>query len=494
MKTASQIGTGLTGTAPVPEPIAEYVYVFPVTFAQQRLLFLDQLDPSSTSYSVPWSIRITGELNAAALERSLNEIVRRHEILRTTFDIVDGQPVQIVAPSLRVPLTLVDLAGLADPEQAAKSAALKEARTPVDLRNGPVVRTKLLRLGLADHVLLFTMHHMVFDGWSRRIFVTELAALYEAFSDGRSSPLPELPLQYADYAVWQRNYLQGDNLDKLLDFWTDHLEGAPTTLDLPTDRPRPAVQSFHGAVRSFSFPKALSDEVNRASRQAGATPFMTLLAAFQVLLSRYSGQDDVVVGTPIANRNRGEIEGLIGYFANTLPLRTRLDGDPTFRDLLERVKETSLGAYAHQDMPFERLVEELRPERSLSHNPLFQVLFSLQNAPRKAFELNGLQLTPLGGVTGTTAKFDISVFLLEDANGRSGRIEYNTDLFDGTTIDRMLRHYLGMLEAALANPETHISQLPLLTPDEREQILVEWNATETEYPRQSCVHQLFGQQ
>ncbi len=492
MKIDSPVGTGMTGSA--PEPIGEYVYVFPVTFAQQRLLFLDQLEPGSTSYSVPWSIRMTGELNVAALEQSLNEIVRRHEILRTTFNVVDGQAAQIVSPSLHVPLIVVDLAGAPEPEQAAKQAATEEARTPVDLRNGPVVRSKLLRLGPADHVLLFTMHHIVFDGWSRSIFVGELAKLYEAFGAGHPSPLPEPPLQYADYAVWQRNYLQGENLGKLLDFWKGHLAGAPTTLDLPTDRPRPAVQSFHGAVRSFALPKALSDEVTRSSRQNGATPFMTLLAAFQVLLSRYSNQDDVVVGTPIANRNRGEIEGLIGYFANTLPMRTKLDGDPTFAELLERVKDASLGAYAHQDMPFEKLVEELRPERSLSHNPLFQVLFSLQNAPRRAFELSGLQLKPLGGVTGGTAKFDISVFLLEDANGRSGRIEYNTDLFDEATIDRMLRHYLGLLEAALANPDTRISQLPLLTAEERQQVLVEWNATETEYPRQLCVHQLFEQQ
>ena len=489
-----EFGTGIAGASPPPEQAPGHTYEFPVTFAQQRLLFLDQLEPSSTSYSVPWSIRMTGELNVAALERSLNEIVRRHEILRTTFHVVDGQPVQVVSASLHVPLTIVDLTGELEPEPAAKSAAMEEALTPVDLKNGPVVRTKLLRLGPADHALLFTMHHIVFDGWSRSILVGELAKLYEACCAGHPSPLPEPPLQYADYAVWQRSYLQGENLDKLLNFWKSHLAGAPTTLDLPTDRPRPAVQSFHGAVRSFTLPETISDEVTRSSRLAGATPFMTLMAVFQVLLSRYSSQDDVVIGMPIANRNRGEIEGLIGFFANTLPLRTRLDGDPTFGELVERVKDASLGAYAHQDMPFERLVEELRPERSLSHNPLFQVLFSLQNAPRQAFELSGLQLKPLGGVTGTTSKFDISVFLLEDANGRSGRIEYNTDLFDEATIDRMVRHYLGLLEAALANPETRISQLPLLTPEERKQILVEWNATETRYSRELCVHQLFEQQ
>ncbi len=494
MKVDSKVGAGMTGLSPSPEPLVAHVYVFPVTFAQQRLLFLDQLDPNTTSYSVPWSIRMTGRLNAGALERSLNEIVHRHEILRTTFDMVDGQPVQIVSASVRFPLTMVDLSGLPDAESEAQSAAMKEARLPVDLKNGPVVRATLLRLGPADHALLFTMHHIIFDGWSRRIFVTELAALYEAFCAGRPSPLPELPLQYADYAVWQRTHLQGDTLDKLLCYWKERLAGAPTTLDLPTDRPRPALQTFRGANQSFVVPEALSDRVISFSRRAGVTPFMTLLAGFQVLLSRYSGQDDIVVGTPIANRNRAEIEGLIGYFSNTLALRTTLDGDPSFRDLLERVKETALGAYAHQDMPFERLVEELRPERSLSYNPLFQVLFSLQNAPRRAFELSGLRLKPLGGVTGTTAKFDLSLFLLEGEDGLSGRVEYNTDLFDGATIDRLLRHYLGLLEAALSNPETRISQLPLLTAEERQQVLVEWNATEAEYPRQLCLHQLFEQQ
>jgi len=382
MEVDNAIGGGMTAQGPVPEPATDHVYVFPVTFAQQRLLFLNQLDPSSNSYSVPWSIRIKGRLNAPALERTLNEIVCRHEILRTTFDMIAGQPVQIVSPSLHIPLTLVDFSQRPDPEQEARDNAAMEAQTSVDLKNGPVLRTTLLRLGPEDHVLLLTMHHIVFDGWSRRIMVSELAALYEAFCAGQPSPLPELSLQYADYAVWQRNQLQGENLDKLLSYWKEQLAGAPATLDLPTDRPRPPVQRFCGASRSFVFPKALSDAVARTSRRFGVTQFMTLLAGFQALLSRYSGQDDIVVGAPIANRNRGEVEGLIGFFANTLALRTSLRGDPTFRDLLERVKNTALGAYAHQDMPFERLVEDLRPERSLSHNPLFQVLFSLQNAPR----------------------------------------------------------------------------------------------------------------
>ena len=494
MKVDSEIATEMAGSVSPSEPVAEHVYVFPVTFAQQRLLFLSQLDPNSTSYSVPWSIRLTGELNAEALERSLNEIVRRHEILRTTFDVLEGQPVQIVSPSLQVPLTVVDLSTTHDPEKEAQVAALREAQTPLDLKNGPLVRTKLLRLGPADHVLLVTTHHIVFDGWSRRNLVSELAVLYDAFCAGHPSPLPDLPLQYADYAVWQRNHLQGQNLDNLLNYWKQQLAGAPTTLDLPTDRPRPAAQSFRGAAKSFAFPRTLSDEVANASRRFGATPFMTLLAVFQVLLARYSGQNDIVIGAPIANRNRAEIEGLIGFFANTLALRTSLAGDPTFRDLLERVKDSALGAYAHQEMPFERLVEELRPERSLSYNPLFQVLFSLQNASQREFKLRGLQLQPLGGVAATTAKFDMSFFLQEGAGGLTGRIEYNTDLFDGNTIDRMLRHYQVLLEGALAAPEVRISQFPLFAPQERQQVLVDWNATEMEYPSQLCLHELFEQQ
>jgi amino acid adenylation domain-containing protein len=488
-----KVDPGMPASGPDSEPVGEYVYVFPVTFAQQRLLFLDQLEPDSTSYSVPWSIRITGKLDGDALERSLNEIVQRHEILRMTFDLVDGQPVQMVASSLHVPLVRVLLASEVDREQAAQSAALQEAQTPLDLRNGPLVRTKLLELSAEDHVLLFTTHHIVFDGWSRRILVNDLAALYDAFCDGRPSPLQELPLQYADYAVWQRNYLQGENLEKLLSYWKQQLASAPATIDLPTDRPRPAIQSFRGAAKSFALSRTISGEVLRASRQCGTTPFMTLLAGFQSLLARYSGQNDIVVGAPIANRNRAEVEGLIGFFANTLALRTDLSDNPSFRDLLDRVRDTALGAYAHQDMPFERLVEELRPERSLSYNPLFQVLFSLQNAPRRSFELRGLQLQPLPGVVGSTAKFDLSFFLLEAASGFTVRAEYNTDLFDASTISRMLRHYEVLLEGALASPELRISQLPLLTSEERQLLLSGWNATQQDYPSPLCLHQLFEQ-
>ena len=491
MKSDSQYGTKMAPGA--SDLNAEQVYVFPVTFAQQRLWFLDQLQPNSASYNVAWSIQIKGQLQAHALESSLSEIVRRHEILRTVFAEENGEPVQIVCAARSVAMPVVDLRSHANAAGEAQRLAVEESQHPLDLKNGPLVRSRLLQLAEDEHVLLLTLHHIIFDGWSRRIFVQELASLYEAFRDGKPSPLPELPLQYADYAVWQRRHFQGKNLDKQLAYWKTQLSEAPANLDLPTDRPRPAVQSFRGAVKALSFPLELTERLNHLSRQQNVTPFMVLLAAFQALLSRCSGQEDILVGTPIANRNRAEIEGLIGFFANTLVLRTKIPAELPFGDLLARVKDAALGAYAHQDIPFEKLVEELRPERSLSHNPLFQVLFSLQNAPRQAFELAGLQLKPLE-VAGSTAKFDLSLFLVETPSGLRGRMEYNTDLYDEATIARMLEHYQVLLEAAVANPALPVSELPLLTQGERQQLLGDWNATDFDYPRELCLHELFEQQ
>jgi amino acid adenylation domain-containing protein len=474
--------------------VDEHVYVFPLSSAQQRLLFLSQMDPQNASYNIAWSIRITGEPNVEALERSLNEIVRRHEILRTTFDVIEGHASQIVSPTRHIPLVQEDLRNTPDPEAAARAVANQEAGTPLNLKTGPLIRTRLLRLGEKLYVLLITTHHISFDGWSRRILVGELDALYSAYCNGRPSPLAELPLQYADYAVWQQSYLEGERLANLLSYWKQQLTDAPTTVDLPTDHPRPAVQSYRGASQSMLFPKALADEVVRASQQHGVTTFMTLLAAFNLLLARYSGRDDILVGTVIANRNRAELEGLIGLFANTLPLRTRLDGDPTFLELLGRVKETALGAYAHQEMPFERLVEELRPERSASYNPLFQVVFSLQSAARRTFELSGLQLEPFGGAIAGTSKFDLSFFALEGADGLSGRVEYNTDLFEADTIRRMLRHYMRLLELALAEPDTPVSRLQLLDEAERHRILVEFNDTAADFACDIRLHDFVARQ
>ncbi len=487
----SDIGTKMAQGASAPAQ--DNVYVFPVTFAQQRLWFLDELQPNSAAYNVSWPLQMNGRLHVEALQQSLNEIVRRHEVLRTTFATREGQPVQVVAQAGEVAVDFVDLSQSADRDNEARRLTMEEAQRPIDLKTGPLVRAQLLKLREQEHVLVLTTHHIIFDGWSRRILVRELAALYEAFCSGKPSPLADLSLQYADYAVWQRKHLQGATLEKQLSYWKQRLEGAPASLDLPTDHPRPAVQSFRGAMRMFSLSQELTERVNASARQQGATLFMGLLAAFQLLLSRYTGQDDIVVGTPIANRNRSEVEGLIGLFANTLVLRTKVASHQSFSELLSQVKEMALGAYAHQDMPFEKLVEELRPERSLSHNPLFQVLFSLQNAPRQAFELSGLQLNLMES-SSNTAKFDLSLFLIETPAGLRGRMEYNTDLFEAATIERMLEHYQALLESAVASPTLPVSELPLLTGAERQQLVFGWNATQFDYPRHLCLHELFEQQ
>jgi amino acid adenylation domain-containing protein len=478
---SAQVSLGTSGT-----------YVFPTTFAQQRLWFLEQLQPGSVSYLVPWSLQLSGKLNIEALGRSLNEIVRRHEILRTTFSWKDGMPVQVVTGS-SIPLPLLDLSAASSPEKEAQRLSREEAHRPLDLERGPLVRARLLRLGPEEHVLLLTMHHIIFDGWSRRILVRELAVLYEAFCSGQMSPLSPPKLQYADYAVWQRKQFQGAYLEKQASYWKEQLAGIPARLDLPTDRPRPAVQSFNGAKLPLALSAELTGRLNEYSRERGVTLFMTLLAGFQALLARYSNQDDIVVGSPIANRNRAEIEEMIGFFANTLVFRTRFSADLSLNSLIARVKETALGAYAHQDVPFEKLVEELQPERNLGQNPLFQVLFSFQNMPRQAFELAGLKVKFLDHGE-ATAKFDLSVFLSETTEGVRGRIEYNTDLFDEATVRRMSEHYAALLESGVKAPEAPLSFLPVLTENERHQILVEWNATEADYPRNALLHHLIEQQ
>jgi amino acid adenylation domain-containing protein len=476
---------------PLPRPEREDrqgVCVFPATSAQQRLWFLERLQPDATVYNVSWHVRIVGALDGVALERCLNEIVRRHEILRTTFSVIDGEPAQVVAPELLVPLPIVDFSADPQPEQSALSAACLEARRRLDLEHGPLLRGCLLQLDPSNHILVLTLHHIVFDGWSRRIFVRELATLYEQFAVGRPASLPQLPLQFADYAVWQQKFMQGKGLQRQLEFWKRELAGARTSLDLPTDRVRPPVQSFSGSALPISLPAELTQRLNSLAREEKATLFMVLLAGFETLLARLSGQDDILVGTPIANRNRAEIEGLIGLFANTVVLRGRLSGDPTFREFLRRVREGALGAYAHQDLPFERLVQELRPERNLGRNPLFQVLFSLQNAPRQAFELSGLELTLLDS-EGTTSRFDLSMFLVETPQGLRGRLEYSTDLYDAGTIERLLEQYQVLLEGATADAGTRVSELPLLSEAAQSRIVREWNSTQRAYPDR-CVHEL----
>src|SRR5688500_3844762 len=415
---------------PVLPPVVptERTGALPLSFAQERLWFLDRLEPGSITYNLAAALRLTGSMVEAALKRSLIEIVRRHEALRTVFAEVDGSPVQVIAPSGAFALPVEDLSGLgdADREAAVRRRANEEAVRPFDLSAGPLFRAALLRLGSEDHVLLLGMHHIVSDEWSMGILSREFSALYAAYREGRESPLPELPVQYADYAVWQREQLRGEVLERHLSYWRKRLAGAPELLELPTDHPRPAVQTYRGATVPVALSPELLERLQALGRSEGATLFMVLLSAFQVLLGTYAGSEDVVVGSPIAGRTRGEVEELIGFFVNTLVLRTDLSGDPSFRETLRRVREVTLGAYEHQEVPFERLVAELQPERSLSHSPLFQVMFALQNAGDGAGALSGLHVSGVESER-ASAKFDLSLTLAATAQGLRGELNYSTD-------------------------------------------------------------------
>lgn len=514
------------------------VFVFPTSFAQQRLWFLDQLAPGNPFYNVSTALCLTGSLKFTALKQTFNEIVRRHETLRTTFVMVEQQPVQAIAPSVTIPLPLIDLRNFESQERETQVQQIvtQEAQHPFNLTTGPLLRVKLLQLDEAEYLLLLNLHHIVADGWSIGVLIRELGILYTAFaedqrclttSDSRSSespslrdaqgtktlreqskpPLrflsmstsvPELSIQYADFAQWQREWLQGvrangcSPLQTQLAYWQKQLEGI-SVLNLPTKQLRPAVPSYRGAKQFLKLPHSLTQALEALSYQEGVTLFMTMLAAFQTLLYRYTQQEDIVVGSPIANRNRSELEGLIGFFVNSLVLRTDFSGKPTFRELLNRVREVTLGAYSHQDLPFEKLVEELHPERDLSRNPLFQVVFSLQNTPIVALELPGLTLS-LFEYDCKTAKLDLELHLWQDLDSLKGQMVYSTDLFDDTTITRMLGHFQTLLESIVANPEQRISDLSLLTEEERQELLIDWNNTKKNHPENKCFHQLFEAQ
>jgi len=466
----------------------------PLSFAQQRLWFLDQLEPGSTVYNVPGALRIEGALRVEVLERCFNEIVRRHEALRTTISTVEEEPVQVIAASTNVSLPVIDISHFSETEreEEARRLVLEEANKPFDLRQGPLFRTALIRLGENDHILLLSLHHIVSDGWSMGVLYRELSALYRAFANEEPSPLPDLPIQYADFAAWQREWLQGEVLESQLSYWKKQLGGAPAVLNFPTDRPRPARQSYRGARQSIELSSELTQALKALSRKEGVTLYMTLLAGFQILLHRYTGQDDIVVGSPIANRNRIEIEGLIGFFVNTLVLRTDHSGNPTFRELLRSVRETALEAYAHQDLPFEKLVEELRPERDLSRSPLFQMMFVLQNAPARELNSKGLNVSPMR-MAGETTKFDLTLSVHEGGSGLRAAVQYATDLFDETTMVRMLAHFETLLESIVSQPHWHIDELPILTKPERRQLLT-WSETKETHETDKCLHQVFGEQ
>jgi amino acid adenylation domain-containing protein len=453
----------------------------PASFSQERLWFLDRLQPVSALYNIPAAIRIPGPLSTAVLARCLQEIVRRHETLRTTFESVEGRPVQRISERFDVTAPVVDLQDFPAPEREAEAQrqAAVEARRPFDLQHGPLFRVSILRLGPADHVVLLTLHHIISDGWSLGVLLWELSTLYQAYTSGLASPLPDLEIQYSDFAQWQRENLQGAVLESHRRWWRKALEGAPEALELPADRRRPPVSTYRGSTELFLLPPALAEALKQLAQQESATLFMVLLAGFQTLLARYTGVFDVVVGVPIANRTRPELEGLIGFFVNTLVLRTDLCRNPSFRELLARVRESSLEAFAHQDLPFEKLVEELQPARSLNHNPLFQVMMVLQNAPGSSEAAAGM---PSAWPAGTgTAKFDLTLFVTDTPQGLSCALEYATDLFDRERIVRMAGHLEALLEAVAANPECRIGDVGLFSAHERSEVL-EWNWTQQCYP------------
>ena len=467
----------------------------PLSINQRRFWFIDQLQPNA-AFNCYMAFRIEGALNLASLEQSLNEIVRRHEALRTTFTAIDGEPFQIIAPVLMLKIKLTDLGDIIDPtarETEAVRRISEEIEELFDLAKGPLIRAQLLRLDAGQHLLVLTIHHIVTDGWSMKIFLTELTVLYEAFSNRNASPLTDPPVQYVDFAHWQSQWLQGENLHQELSHWKQRLKGAPEITALPTDFPRPAVQSFHGASEPIVFSRSLTDALKTLSNKQGVTLFMTLLAAFNTLLYRYTGQKDLVLGSPIAGRVQTEIENVIGLFINTLVLRTDLSGDPSFRELLKRVRAVALDAYAYQNVPFEKLIEELGLQRSLSFSPLFQVMFVLQNTPEAELKIPGASVRRVT-IPKETALFDLFLSLAEGEQGLSGSLSYKTDLFKDDTIQDMAKRFQVLLHGIVIDPDRPISMLPLFTPTEKHQILVEWNDTKNSYPGDKCVHQLFEEQ
>ncbi len=481
--------TALAQTAPPPIVPVSRVGDLPLSFAQQRLWFLEQLQPGSTLYHIPIALRLTG-LNVTYFEQALHALIQRHESLRTNFEIANGQPVQVIKSPVSLSVPIVDLQNLNDVEQTIRKLVLQAAQMPFDLARDILLRAVLLRISPDQHILLLTLHHMITDGWSMEVFVREFATLYAAFATGTVTSLPELPIQYADFAVWQRQWLQGKPLAAQLGYWKQQLGGDLPVLQLPTDFPRSRMQSFHGGVISFSLSEALSNQLKALAQRESCTLFMTLLAAYKLLLYRYTGQTDMIVGSPVANRNRAELEGLIGFFVNTLVLRTDLSGNPTFRELLQRVRQTTWEAYDHQDLPFEKLVEELHPERDLSYNPLFQAKFRLENAPTETIQVSGLTLDLLPQVA-STAKLDLSVDLYETTDGIVGGFEYNRDLFSPETINRMVQHFCTLLESIVQAPDQPISNLEIMTSAEKQQILREWNQTKASYAEHQFFHQLF---
>lgn len=464
----------------------------PLSFAQERLWFLDQFMPNNAFYNVPSVTRIVGHLDAPALEKAFYALVKRHESLRTTFQMQGGRPVQLIAAEPTVTLPIVDLHSVPETvrDQEAHQLIAQETEKHFDLGQGPLMRLLLLRLGQMEHILIITVHHIIYDGWSSGILNQELGTYYSAFSSGQTATLPPLRIQYADFAVWQRNWLQGEVLAKQMDYWKKQLADVPPTLSLPTDYPRPAMQTFRGEALPFVLSKTLTEKLNLLARQENATLFMVLLAALKVLLSFYTGKEDIVLGAPIANRHQAETKALIGLFVNTLALRTDLSGNPTFQELLDRVRNVALNAYAYQDLPFEKLVEELQPERDLSRNPLVQALFAFQNIPAFSGQFSALQEQDIAHEN-PVARFDLELYMQEFAGGIDSYIIYNTDLFKQATIHRMVNHFCILLESITQHPTKRLAELVILSTDEQQQLLHDWNNTAVAYPPDLCVHNMF---
>ena len=488
----NELQTGSGFTVPPIVSISRNADI-PLSWAQERLWFVNQLEGDSGAYTMDFTLRLVGNLNVKALEQAFGEIVQRHEPLRTRFEIKDNKPIQAIAPSMTITLPVVDLQNLPDPWKQVEALATEQACKPFDLVNGPILRVKMWQVATDEYVLLIAIHHIAADGWSMGVLIGELSAYYRGISTGSPVELPELPIQYADFAVWQRQWLTNQVLERQLSYWKQQLTGAPPLLELPTDRPRPAIQTFRGGTERLQLDIKLTNELKKLSQKSGSTLFMTLLAGFVVLLSRYSGQTDLVVGSPIANRNRTEIEPLIGFFVNTLALRFDLSQEPSFEALLAQVRQVTQNAYDHQDLPFEMLVEELQLERNLDRNPLTQVVFALQNAPTSPWDLPGLKVEDMpSGLD--SVRVDLEVYLWDVPEGLGGFCSYNSDLFDATTIARMMQHFKTLLAAIVENPLTAVALVPLLSQSDRDQLLEEWNDTEADYPQNKCIHQLFEEQ
>ncbi|WP_186032347.1 condensation domain-containing protein, partial [Burkholderia gladioli] len=479
----------------LPRSQADRERPLPLSYAQQRLWFLDRLESGNTAYNIPAAVRLSGGLDAVALRRALNEVVCRHEVLRTHFATEDGEVVQRMRASVELDLPLLDLSALPDAVQRGRWTAelARQAATSFDLSTGPLIRAALIRLAATEHIVSLTMHHIAADGWSAGVLVRELAALYRAFSRGEPSPLAPLPIQYADYAHWQRAWLAGDRLEQQLAYWREQLSDAPPLLSLPTDRPRPAMQRHRGATLDFAVDAATTAGLYALARRVQGTLFMPLAAVFGILLSRHASQDDICIGTPIANRRDTQTEDLIGMFVNMLVLRQRIVGHESFETLLARTRETTLGAYMHQDMPFEQLVEALRPQRSLGHSPLFQAMLVLQNTPPEDLDVPGLRFDPIESGT-TTARFDLTLNLDEVGGRLLGSFEYDVDLFDRHRIGGMAAHFLRLLEAIVDEPRVRVDALPMLSGHEQRRIVEAWNATGVDYPSAHTLPELFEAQ